>query len=265
MTQTELYEDLSPPLLDAFLNGYNATVLVYGQTGSGKTYTMGSEAHGNSFDDNDDSGSGTSLNESDGLIPRFMADIFTMLIRRKEASEKAVLHQSSDGSGQSISSGSDGSYDALLDFSLSASFLEVYGEDIHDLLDEDRQFLPIREDSNGEVIVKGLRDTLIASDAEAMNVLNTGTMNRTTAATLMNCTSSRSHAVFTVNLRQTTRSSRGDGVDVTSMSRFTFVDLAGSERMKKTGAEGERAREGIKINEGLLALGNVINALADEE
>ena len=127
VTQTELYEDLSPPLLDAFLNGYNATVLAYGQTGLGKTYTMGSEAHGNSFDDNDDSGSGTSLNESNGLIPRFMADIFTMLIRRKEASEKAVLHQSSDGSGQSISSGSDGSSDALLDFSLSASFLEVYG------------------------------------------------------------------------------------------------------------------------------------------
>jgi len=269
VTQTELYEDLSPPLLDAFLNGYNATVLAYGQTGSGKTYTMGSEAHGNSFDNDndDDSGNGnSSLNESDGLIPRFMADIFTMLIRRKEASEKAVLHQSSNGSGQSSSGGSDGSPDALVDFSLSASFLEVYGEDIHDLLDEDRRSLPIREDSNGEVIVKGLRDTPITSDAEAMNVLNTGTMNRTTAATLMNCTSSRSHAVFTVNLRQTTRSSTGgDGVDVTSTSRFTFVDLAGSERMKKTGAEGERAREGIKINEGLLALGNVINALADEE
>ena len=88
-------------------------------------------------------------------------------------------------------------------------------------------------------------------------------MNRTTAETLMNFTSSRSHAVFTVNLQQTTRSNDGD--ELTTTSRFTFVDLAGSERMKKTGAEGERAKEGIKINEGLLALGNVINALADEE
>ena len=79
----------------------------------------------------------------------------------------------------------------------------------------------------------------------------------------MNFTSSRSHACFTVNRQQTTRSS--DGEDVTTASRFTFVDLAGSERMKKTGAEGARAKEGIKINEGLLALGNVINALADEE
>lgn len=96
-----------------------------------------------------------------------------------------------------------------------------------------------------------------------MNVLNTGTLNRTTASTLMNLTSSRSHAVFTVNLQKTTRSA--EGMDITTTSRFTFVDLAGSERMKKTGAKGTRAREGIKINEGLLALGNVINALGDEE
>jgi len=252
VTQSDLYNDVAPPLLDAFLNGYNSTVLAYGQTGSGKTYTMGSEAHGDNFTANlQDS---EILNESDGLIPRFMSDIFIMLIQRKEASEKAVL--------QAGSSGGVGA-DALIDFSLSASFLEVYGEDIHDLLDEDRKSLPIREDSNGEIIVKGLRDTPIASDAEAMDVLNRGTMNRTTAATLMNHTSSRSHAVYTVNLQQTTRSA--EGVDVTAMSRFTFVDLAGSERMKKTGAEGERAKEGIRINEGLLALGNVINALADED
>ena len=70
----------------------------------------------------------------------------------------------------------------------------------------------------------------------------------------MNVTSSRSHAIFIITL--TTASFKSD---------FTFVDLAGSERMKKTGAEGTRAREGIDINIGLLALGNVINALADEE
>ncbi|KAL7540949.1 hypothetical protein ACHAXR_011794 [Thalassiosira sp. AJA248-18] len=258
VTQLDLYNDVAPPLLDAFLGGYNATVIAYGQTGSGKTFTMGSEAHGDLAANLQFSGS---LNESDGLIPRFMSDIFTMLMQRKEASEKAVLQ--SPRNGQKMAPSGGGGADALIDYSLSASFLEVYGEDIHDLLDDDRHSLPIREDSNGEVIVKGLRNTPIASDAEAMHVLNTGTMNRTTAATLMNLTSSRSHAVFTVNLAQTTRST--EDVDITTTSRFTFVDLAGSERMKKTGAEGERAKEGIKINEGLLALGNVINALADEE
>jgi len=181
-----------------------------------------------------------------------MADIFNQLLQQKEASEKAVL-QSSDGRNG----------DALIDFNLTASFLEIYGENIHDLLNEEMRSLPIREDSNGAVIVKGLINTPINSDVEAMNVLNTGSLNRSTASTLMNLTSSRSHAVFTVNLQKTTRSP--EGMDITTTSRFTFVDLAGSERMKKTGAEGERAKEGIKINEGLLALGNVINALGDEE
>jgi kinesin family protein 4/21/27 len=228
LSQIELYADVSSPLLQAFLGGYNATVLAYGQTGSGKTYTMGSDA---SYGEE----------EEEGLIPRFMRDIFAALERRKEECGK----------------------NESLEYSMDATYLEVYGEDIHDLLDEDRKSLPIREDSNGQVVVVGLRSKKVQTNQEAMAVLNTGTMNRTTAATLMNVTSSRSHAVFTVNLRQVARGA--DAVDVVTSSRFTFVDLAGSERMKKTGAEGERMKEGIRINEGLLALGNVINALADEE
>jgi hypothetical protein len=247
----DLYNNVAPPLLNAFLNGFNATVIAYGQTGSGKTYTMGSEAHTANLRDGN-------LSDADGLIPRFISGMFQSLIQRREESEKALL-QSFDGEDEKTKIAS-----SLVDFQLSASFLEVYGEDIYDLLvDESRTPLKLREGSNKEVVVKGLRNKSIANTSEAMNVLSTGTMNRTTASTLMNRTSSRSHAVFMVNIRQTTRSS--EGVDVTSTSRFTFVDLAGSERMKKTGAEGERAREGIKINEGLLALGNVINALADED
>lgn len=252
VSNADLYNNVAPNILRAFLNGYNATVLAYGMTGSGKTYTMGSEANV------EDLQSG-SLSERDGLIPRFVADIFTMLGERKSSSEKSVMQSPRSGNVQaSVASSS-----SLVDYKVSASFLEVYGEAIHDLLDEDRQSLKLREDSKGEVFVVGLSTVPVINDAEAMGILNTGTMNRTTAATLMNCTSSRSHAVFTINLQQTTRGS--EGVDITTTSRLTFVDLAGSERMKKTGAEGERMREGIKINEGLLALGNVINALGDEE
>ncbi len=246
----DLYHNVAPPLLNAFLNGFNATVIAYGQTGSGKTYTMGSEAHtANWRDDN-------ILKDNDGLIPRFISGVFQSLVQRREEAEKALL-QSVDGDMQRPAS-------SLVDFQVSTSFLEVYGEDIYDLLvDESRTPLKLREGVNKEVVIKGLCNKSIANAGEAMNILSNGTMNRTTASTLMNRTSSRSHAVFMVNLQQTTRSA--EGVDVTSTSRFTFVDLAGSERMKKTGAEGERAKEGIKINEGLLALGNVINALADED
>jgi hypothetical protein len=263
VSQSDLYDDIAPPLLKAILGGYNATVIAYGQTGSGKTYTCGSEAHGAASGVG--GGGAEDLNENAGLIPRFMSDIFATLVRRKEASEKAASKSSSsaaDGGDRGTAA------ESLIDYEVTASFLEVYGEDIHDLLDEDRRSLPIREDANGDVVVRGLRDVRVSSHVEAMEVLDTGTMNRTTAATLMNLTSSRSHAVFTVNLRQTTRGvgggDEGATADVTTTSRFTFVDLAGSERMKKTGAEGERAKEGIRINEGLLALGNVINALADE-
>jgi kinesin family protein 4/21/27 len=248
VTQLDLYSSVAPPLLDSFLNGFNATILAYGQTGSGKTYTMGSEA-GTIDETNFLNGN---VSDNIGLIPRFISDMFESLFRRREASEKASLRKTA--SHQSIS---------LVDFRVFASFLEVYGEDIFDLLDENRNALKVREDSNKEVVIVGLKQVHIHNSVDAMNILNTGTMNRTTAATLMNFTSSRSHACFTVNLQQTTRSADGD--DVTTTSRFTFVDLAGSERMKKTGAEGARAKEGIKINEGLLALGNVINALADEE
>lgn len=205
--------------------------MAYGQTGSGKTFTMGSEAH----DELD-------IADSSGLIPRFMDNIFTSLEHKKMVSDKDTENTNS-----------------LMDYKLQGSFLEVYGEDVHDLLDPKRKSLPLREDSNGGIVCNGLTQRAVQSAEQSLQVLHEGTHNRTTAATLMNLTSSRSHAVFTITLQQ---EFSGSGVIT---SRFTFVDLAGSERMKKTGAQGERAREGIQINKGLLALGNVINALASED
>ena len=251
VAQLDLYKNVAPPLLDAFLGGYNATVIAYGQTGSGKTYTMGSESGVGVFEEKLGN-----LSDNVGLIPRFTSHLFAALVERREASEKALLQNWDEDTAPKHSV-------SLIDFQVSASFIEVYGENVYDLLDDTRNALQIREDSNKAVFVQGLKCVPIANSSEAMNVLNIGTMNRTTASTLMNLTSSRSHACFTINLQQTTRSA--DGEELVTTSRFTFVDLAGSERMKKTGAEGNRAREGIKINEGLLALGNVINALADEE
>lgn len=92
----------------------------------------------------------------------------------------------------------------------------------------------------------------------------------------MNASSSRSHAIFTVTLRQSFlaqpsqsegnsgESSHESGSKTSLVSKFHFVDLAGSERLKRTNAEGDRKKEGISINQGLLALGNVISALGDE-
>jgi len=237
VTQDQMYEDAVKNMLPGVLNGYNATIVAYGQTGSGKTYTMGSE-HGRS----------ASADDSRGLIPRFLSDLFLEL-RNIEKSKNCVNNSNTAAIEQK-------------QYSVTASFLEVYGEDVHDLLEEERRPLPLREDTKGVTVV-GLTRVPISNVTEALNVLKMGTLHRTTAATLMNMSSSRSHAVFSVMVSQFFD---GDNdVSNATTSQIIFVDLAGSERVKKTGAEGERMREGIQINVGLLALGNVINALADEE
>lgn len=262
--QSSLYGMSVKPMLKPFLDGYNVTVIAYGQTGSGKTYTMGSEvayAGGDRCNH-----AGKSESSPVGLIPRFVDDLFVHL--DEEQRQRSQQQQARNAV-------------------VSASFLEIYGEDVYDLLDDSadgrgRPSLPIREDANAGVLVSGLKDMVVHSRDEALQVLRKGTLNRTTAATLMNVVSSRSHAVFTVTMQQILKpdSGSGDREDLGGlkdgaeegeeegqvvMSKLTFVDLAGSERLKRTGAEGERRREGIQINAGLLALGSVINALADEE
>jgi kinesin family protein 4/21/27 len=164
------------------------------------------------------------------------------------------------------------------------------GEDIYDLLQEPdsdgkSKSLALRDDG-GCVSVVGLEEVIqsfrclqvhnflynlvahqvgIGGTPEAMEQLRIGTQHRTTASTLMNTVSSRSHAVFTITLHQTLFGDAHPEEGQEVVSKLSFVDLAGSERLKRTGAEGQRMKEGIQINKGLLALGNVINALADEE
>mmetsp|Transcript_9677 Transcript_9677/g.13686 ORF Transcript_9677/g.13686 Transcript_9677/m.13686 type:complete len:725 (+) Transcript_9677:126-2300(+) len=255
VTQAGLYRSVrTSGLLESFLEGYNTTIMAYGQTGSGKTFsTMG---RGTEIGESADADSNL------GLIPRFMHDIFSTL--RERETQCATCEEGDD-----ICNKEEPDHKPkLIDYKLTASFLEVYGEEIHDLLDTYRQSLPLYDDANGHVVVGGLKCRPVTSESDALQFLHVGTMNRTTAATFMNQASSRSHAVFTIYLQQTEKSSTGgygNDVEVTTTSRFTFVDLAGSERMKKSGVSGTKAKEGIAINKGLLALGNVINALADEK
>ncbi|KAJ1344410.1 hypothetical protein BSLG_001067 [Batrachochytrium salamandrivorans] len=209
-TQDALYDDCVAPLVDRFLEGFNATVLAYGQTGSGKPIQWES-----------------------AWIPQ---------LQRQQP-----------------------------------PVWELYQE---------RSSLSLTES-------KKCRSRTVARQRHS--VLQRGTFSRTTASTDMNATSSRSHAIFTVTLRQERMSGVGsssgtvrriesrEGVLETGeiqprissastaasasqiiVSKFHFVDLAGSERLKRTNAEGDRKKEGISINQGLLALGNVISALGDE-
>ncbi|KAM9302268.1 kinesin-like protein KIF18A [Gastrophryne carolinensis] len=143
---------------------------------------------------------------------------------------------------------------------VAVSYLEVYNEQIRDLLSNSGP-LAVREDAQKGVVVQGLTLHQPKSAGEILQLLDYGNKNRTQHPTDMNATSSRSHAVFQIYLRQQDKSaSINQNVRIAKMS---LIDLAGSERASATNAKGERLREGTNINRSLLALGNVINALAD--
>uniref|UniRef100_A0A667XYJ3 Kinesin-like protein n=1 Tax=Myripristis murdjan TaxID=586833 RepID=A0A667XYJ3_9TELE len=145
-------------------------------------------------------------------------------------------------------------------FDVAFSYLEVYNEQIRDLLANVGP-LAVREDSSKGVVVQGLTLHQPKSAEHILEALDYGNQNRTQHPTDMNATSSRSHAVFQVYLRQQDKTaSLNPNVCVAKMS---LIDLAGSERASATNAKGARLREGANINRSLLALGNVINALAD--
>ncbi|XP_044530853.1 kinesin-like protein KIF21B [Gracilinanus agilis] len=254
--QEQIYTACVGKLIEGCFEGYNATVLAYGQTGAGKTYTMGT-----GFDIN-------TSDEEHGIIPRAIAHLFRGIAQRKrQAQEQGVPGP---------------------EFKVSAQFLELYNEEILDLFDSTRDLdsrhrksnIKIHEDANGGIYTTGVTSRLISSQEELIQCLKQGALSRTTASTQMNVQSSRSHAIFTIHLCQMRVCAQPDLVNdevpgltdgtaptneyETLTAKFHFVDLAGSERLKRTGATGERAKEGISINCGLLALGNVISALGDQ-
>ncbi|ETE59398.1 Kinesin-like protein KIF17, partial [Ophiophagus hannah] len=147
-------------------------------------------------------------------------------------------------------------------FLVRASYLEIYNEEIRDLLGPStKQKLELKEHPEKGVYVKGLSQHTIHSITQCERIMETGWKNRAVGYTLMNKDSSRSHSIFTINMEIYVVDERGQ--DHLRASKLNLVDLAGSERQSKTGAVGERLKEATKINLSLSALGNVISALAD--
>jgi len=148
------------------------------------------------------------------------------------------------------------------EFLVRGSFLEIYNEEIRDLLSRNpKNKLELKEDQDGGVFVKDLSNYVVKSVSDIKQVLEVGKRNRSVGATKMNLGSSRSHSVFTITIESTMRDERGD--EHVRVGKLNLVDLAGSERATKTGATGDRFKEGVKINLSLAALGNVINALVE--
>ncbi|GFS24814.1 kinesin-like protein [Elysia marginata] len=147
-------------------------------------------------------------------------------------------------------------------FLIHASYLEIYNEEIRDLLGKDPKLkLDLKEHPDKGVYVNGLSLHPVHNVMECEQVMNKGWNNRSTGATLMNADSSRSHSIFTINMEIATQDDQGE--DHIRAGKLNLVDLAGSERQGKTGATGDRLKEATKINLSLSALGNVISALVD--
>ncbi|RLN86889.1 hypothetical protein BBJ28_00002138 [Nothophytophthora sp. Chile5] len=227
----ETYRLCVVPLVQGFLEGYNATVLAYGQTGTGKTHTMA----GSGFD-----ARGQEKNEElQGIIPRVIKAVFSK------------LQQQESGDNQ-----------RRTEHTLRVEYVEIYNEELRDLLHPEtpsRQ-LAIREDGEGNIVVAGAKSEPADSKAAVFRHLVVGGASRVTGSTLMNEQSSRSHAIFSLLLEQ-----RDVASGSRRLSKFHLVDLAGSERAKRTGAVAGRFKESVSINQGLLALGNVISALGDDK
>ncbi|KAF5766321.1 putative plus-end-directed kinesin ATPase [Helianthus annuus] len=231
-----MFQECAVPLLDALFQGYNGTIIAYGQTGSGKTYTMG-----------------TSPKESShtGLMFQVMNIIFDKIQKLQHESE----------------------------FQLHVSFIEILKEEVRDLLEsgitngnpDNKHPLQIRKASDGALSLSGSTEVSVSTHKEMSACLEQGCLNRSVASTDMNNQSSRSHAIFTIILEQKDKNKDETSSSGLVMSeeyrcaKLHLVDLAGSERAKRAGSEGVRLKEGIQINKGLLALGNVISALGDDK
>nr|XP_015192775.1 PREDICTED: kinesin-like protein KIF17 isoform X2 [Lepisosteus oculatus] len=147
-------------------------------------------------------------------------------------------------------------------FLVRASYLEIYNEEIRDLLGNDtKQKLELKEHPEWGVYVRDLSMHVVHSVGECERIMDQGWKNRSVGYTLMNKDSSRSHSIFTIHLEIC--NTDAGGKDHLRAGKLNLVDLAGSERQSKTGATGERLREATKINLSLSALGNVISALVD--
>ncbi|VDP70621.1 unnamed protein product [Echinostoma caproni] len=150
-------------------------------------------------------------------------------------------------------------------FLVHASYLEIYNEEIRDLLArEGKTKLELKEHPEKGVYVSGLSMHKVTCVDECNVIMSIGWKNRSTGATLMNADSSRSHSIFTIYLEMVDHDPQTDS-DKIKAGKLNLVDLAGSERQAKTGASGDRFKEATKINLSLSALGNVISALVDSK
>eukprot|EP00931_Biecheleriopsis_adriatica_P115109 TRINITY_DN90946_c0_g1_i1.p1 TRINITY_DN90946_c0_g1~~TRINITY_DN90946_c0_g1_i1.p1 ORF type:complete len:1344 (-),score=295.17 TRINITY_DN90946_c0_g1_i1:197-4228(-) len=222
-SQEDVYENVGTRIVRCALDGYNACLFAYGQTGTGKTHTVMGDIH---------------QPEKRGLLPRILEGLFEELDEAKKASG-----------------------DPDKKSSLQISYLEIFNEQIHDLLvppkaDKPREALQVRYHPTYGVMINDLTQSSASTIGEAMELVDFGTRMRSIASTSMNSRSSRAHTVFTFRFEQTSK----DGE--TQMAQVQLVDLAGREQERSSSDNKDRLRERQFINTSLFHLSTCITNLS---
>ena len=259
-SQKEVYDrSVGDAVRRNIFRGYNTTIIAYGQSASGKTFTMSGQKEadkmapspvGSSFVetfnfDKLPSKDDYSLGDDDGIIPRAIHDLFKAKQRHESAGE----------------------------VSISLTYMEIYNEELRDLLvDEHPQALKLRDSGEEGFFVVGLSSVLVKSAKHARDLMDAATTRRRTSSTKLNLRSSRSHAICTLtvsinpalNSQTTSADTIGSRGSEIITAKLTMVDLAGSERIKQSGVTGIAQKESININKDLFVLAKVVSALADK-
>lgn len=219
-SQATVFETVARRQVADFVNGLNCTIFCYGQTGSGKTHTL--------FGKDTDSATGlASISADAGLVPRVCAEIAAAVAQRQRFMDECTLQ---------------------------LSYVEVFGEDVSDLLKGDQKSVGAWKGTAVRAVLDGCMRVIVNSMEHMESLLQRGEAAKRYAATAMNGRSSRAHSLLILTLTQTVGS-------IKAVSNLCLADLGGSEQLTKSGATGERMHEAIGINKGLLALKQCIRAL----
>ena len=260
--QEKLYNAFGEKLVKDIFRGYNGTIMAYGQTGSGKTYTM----FGRSLLENPRSVDKGTYESEKGIVQRAVKQIFEYKNQNKDRK----------------------------DVSIYVSFMQIYLNQITDLLDEKSDViftankpkfrigkesknlsiensLKVGHDKDGKIIVKDLSTQEVHDETKLLLLIENGITFRRTAETIMNKISSRSHAILQIIVRQMWKErikNNSNGETVENFHKLkgvlTIVDLAGSESVSRTGSEGLNQDEAKEINKSISALGRVIESLSKQ-
>ncbi|EHH21830.1 hypothetical protein EGK_04983 [Macaca mulatta] len=230
-SQKQVYRDIGEEMLQHAFEGYNVCIFAYGQTGAGKSYTM----------------MGKQEKDQQGIIPQARGGGQAGAAPLCEDLFSRINDTTNDN----------------MSYSVEVSYMEIYCERVRDLLNpKNKGNLRVREHPLLGPYVEDLSKLAVTSYNDIQDLMDSGNKARTVAATNMNETSSRSHAVFNIIFTQK-RHDAETNITTEKVSKISLVDLAGSERADSTGAKGTRLKEGANINKSLTTLGKVISALAE--